>query len=335
MRYLPIRKVKPEAILAIPIFNENGDILLNANVILTRKYLDRLMVLGYRGLYIYDELSKDVDIEELLPEQLRIKAVKSMQTLNLDACRVVAHSIVDELLKYSSISVDMVSISSFDTATYIHSINVAVLAVIIGIGAGFGNQQLRQISEAALLHDIGKMSVNLNILNKKGQLTEEEMRTMRSHSEEGYNMVRDNNEISWVVKNAIFSHHENEDGSGYPRQLSGENIHYVAKIIHVCDVYDALVSRRVYRDPMNPSEAIEYLMSNCWTMFDPFYVKKLMEYISPYPTGITVELSTGEAALVIKQSSLNRMRPVVRVVKTTEDIDLMKVLNITITKILT
>lgn len=335
MRYLPISRVKEHSILATPIFNEKGDILLNANVVLKRSYLNRLARMGYSGLYIYDEISKDIELQELLPEEMRIEAVKSLKTLNLDACRVLAHSIVDELLKQSSISVDMISVASFDTATYIHSINVAVLSVIIGIGSGMGNGQLKLLSEAALLHDIGKLSVNLEILNKKGTLTEEEMMIMRSHPMEGYNMVKDNYNISTVVKNAILSHHENEDGTGYPRNLKGDDIHYFAKIIHVCDVYDALIANRVYREALNPAEAIEYLMSHCWTLFDCTYVKKLMEYVSPYPTGITIELSNGQKAIVIQQNDQNRIRPKVRVIETKQEIDLMVILNLTIVKCLT
>ncbi len=335
MRYLPINSVKENAILATPIFNEKGDILLNANVVLKRSYINRLARMGYSGLYIYDEISKDIELQELLPENLRIETVKSLKTLNLDACRVLAHSIVDELLKQSSISVDMICVASFDTATYIHSINVAVLSVIIGIGSGMGDKHLKLLSEAALLHDIGKLGVNLEILNKKGTLTEEEMSIMRSHPTEGYNMVKDNMNISAVVKNAILSHHENEDGSGYPRGLIAEQIHPFAKIIHVCDVYDALIANRVYREAVNPAEAIEYLMSHCWTLFDSNYVKKLLEYISPYPTGITIELSNGKHAIVTQQSTENRVRPKVRVIETKEEIDLMVVLNLTIVKCLT
>ena len=87
--------------------------------------------------------------------------------------------------------------------------------------------------------------------------------------------------VDAVCSGSIPSAHENVDGSGYPLQLKGNEIHPFAKIIHVCDVYDALVSNRVYRKALNPSEALEYLMSNCWTMFDTPFVKKIMQSIPP------------------------------------------------------
>ncbi|MEA4893360.1 MAG: HD-GYP domain-containing protein [Peptococcaceae bacterium] len=300
-----------------------------------RSFLDKLSVRGYGGLYIYDEISEGVAVKEMLSNELRMKAMNSLKTLNLDACRAVANSLVDELLNQSDISIDMVNVAAFDNYIYVHCINVAVLSVIVGIGAGLNVANLRQLSQAALLHDIGKLSISLDILNKKDKLTDEEMRIIRCHPEEGYNIVKNNIRISALVKNAILSHHENEDGSGYPRCLKSEKIHHYAKIIHVCDVYDALVSNRAYRRAMNPAEALEYLMGNCWIMFDVEYVKKLMEYVSPYPTGITVELSNGKQALVIRQNNEHRVRPVVVVIDTKEEIDLMKVLDLTIIKILT
>lgn len=335
MRYLPIDRIEENSVLAVPVYNDSGNILLNANAVLKRSYLEKLSLLGYAGLYIYDEISEGIIVKDILSEEVRIKAIKSLKTLNLDACKVLAHSIVDELMKHPDISLDMVNISSFDNYTYRHCINVAVLSVIVGIGCGLNNRQLKLLSEAALLHDIGKTAIDLNILNKRGRLTEEEMEIMRTHPQKGYDMVKDNVSMSAVVKNAILSHHENEDGSGYPRKLKGNSIHLFAKIIHVCDVYDALVANRVYRKAVNPAEALEYLMSNCWIMFDVGCVKKIIEYVSPYPTGITVELSNGKQALVVEQNSLYHVRPKIMLLDTREKIDLMEALNLTIVKIVT
>ena len=335
MRYLPIEKIQENAILANPIFNENGAILLSANTVLKRSFLNRLIQLGYSGLYIYDSVSEGVDMKELLSEELRLKTIRALKTLDLDACRVMANAIVDELLNQSDISVDMINVASYDNYTFIHSINVAVLSVIIGIGSGLSNERLRQLSQSALLHDIGKLSISLDILNKNGTLSEEEMVIIRSHPQEGYNMVKDNRQLPASVKNAILSHHENEDGSGYPRGLESAKISTYAKIIHACDVYDALVTNRPYRKAMNPAEALEYLMCNCWVMFEIGCVKKIMQYVSPYPTGITVELSNGMQALIVQQNKINRVRPKIMLIDTQTEIDLMEVLNLTIIKILT
>ncbi|NCC15438.1 MAG: HD-GYP domain-containing protein [Clostridia bacterium] len=335
MRYLPIHQIKEDSILAIPVYNDSGSILLNANTVLKHAYLTKLSTLGYSGLYIYDGISDGVVVNELLSQQIKRNTVTALKSLNLDSCRLMAHSIVDELLDQSDVSFDMINIAAFDNYTYIHCLNVAVLSVIVGIGMGLNYSRLKHLSESALLHDIGKISISLDILNKKGKLTDDEMKIIHSHPEEGYNMIKDNCMISGLVKNAVLSHHENEDGTGYPRQLAGKNIHIYAKIIHACDVYDALVSNRVYRKAMNPADALEYLMSNCYIMFDVNCVKKILEYVSPYPTGITVELSNGQEAIVVQQNRTHHLRPKVVITETKEEIDLMEVFNLTIVKILT
>lgn len=335
MRYLSINQIQVDSVLAMPIYGETGSILLNANTVLKQSYLNKLEALGYAGLYIYDEISEDIAIEDLLSESLRRKTLQALKKLNVDACRLLAHSIVDELLKKPHASIDMVNVASFDNYTYTHSLNVAVLSVIVGLAAGFNNDQLKRLSEGALLHDIGKMSISLDILNKTDGLTAEEMEIIRSHPENGYAIIKDDSTIPATVKEAVYAHHENEDGSGYPRHITGKKIHEFAKIIHVCDVYDALASNRIYRKAINPADAIEFLMSNCYSMFDVEYVKILVDYVMPYPTGVTVELSSGQKALVIRQNSSNSSRPEILVIDTRERIDLMQVLNITIVSILT
>lgn len=335
MRYLPIEQIKDNSVLAMPIYNESGCILLNANTVLRPSYIRRLLELGFVGLYIYDEISEDIVVEDLLPEELKAEIFRAYSNLNVDACRLLAHSIVDELLKHSHVSIDMMNVASYDTYTFNHSLDVAVLSVIIGIASDFSYERLQKLSEGALLHDIGKMSISLDILNKAGPLNDEEKEAVRRHPEEGYQMVKDDSTIPITVKRAIHSHHENEDGSGYPLHLPGDKIPQFAKIIHVCDVYDALVSNRIYRKAVNPADAIEFLMSNAYSMFDAKYVNKLMNCVTPYPTGITVELSDGTQAIVLRQNIENYLRPCVRMLDTLEEVDLMKVLNLTILRILT
>ncbi|MDO5111439.1 MAG: HD-GYP domain-containing protein [Clostridia bacterium] len=333
MRYLPIEKIHDDAVLAMPVYSGNGSILLNANTVLKRSYLTKLMGLGFAGLYIYDEISEDITVEALVSEELRIETLKALSSLNIDTCRLMAHSIVDELLKKPHASIDMVNVASFDNYTYTHSLDVAVLSVMIGLASGLNYDQLKRLSEGALLHDIGKMNISLDILNKNGPLTEEEMAVVRLHPADGYQMIKGDSTIPATVKEAVHAHHENEDGSGYPRGLIGNKIPSFARIIHVCDVYDALTSNRIYRRAINPADAMEYLMSNCYTMFAVKYVKKLMEYVTPYPTGITVELSDGRHAIVVRQNNTHYLRPCVRLLDTREEIDLMKVLNLTIIQI--
>ena len=141
-------------------------------------------------------------------------------------------------------------------------------------------------------------------------------------------MLYGNPGISAATRAGVLLHHENEDGSGYPKGLSGNEIPLIAKIIHVADVYDALCSKRAYKDDYQASESIEFLMSHCCTMFDLHVVETFLKYLVLYPVGCDVELSDGRIARVIKNRAESVQRPIVMTKH--ETIDMLKVLNITI-----
>ena len=154
------------------------------------------------------------------------------------------------------------------------------------------NEELEKLSQAALLHDIGKCDVPLEIVNKPAKLTSEEYEEMKRHPEYGLKRLRDGRsqgteEIHAVVKNAVYSHHENWNGTGYPRGLQGEAIHLFARLIHVADVYDALTAKRAYKDALNPSDAMEYLMANSGAMFDIDVVNTFIKYLTFIKTVIS------------------------------------------------
>ncbi len=191
MRYLPIESIPADSLLAMPVYSSGGSILLNANTALKRSYLRKLTSLGFAGLYIYDDISADVVVKQLLTDELRAEMLNALKVLDIDACRLLAHSLVDELRKQPHASIDMMNVASYDNYTYNHSLDVAVLAVVVGIACGFPYDKLKRLSEGALLHDIGKMRISLDILNKKEPLTEAEMDIIRQHPEDGYLMIKE------------------------------------------------------------------------------------------------------------------------------------------------
>lgn len=333
MRYVRAEHLEKGMVLANTLYDNNEKILLKANRKLTDSYIARIQQLEIMGLYIFE----DDEITEHTPtisEQTRLKAIKSLKRLNIDDCIFIANNIVEEIRESESMIVETINLSTYDNYTYSHSVNVDVLSVILGVACGMRDDELRKLSQAALLHDIGKTCVPIEITNKPGRLTDEEYEEMKKHPRYGYNMLRDHYDISSVARNAILSHHENEDGSGYPRSLTSEKIHLFAKIIHIADVYDALTTKRVYKDAMNPADALEYLMGNTGKMFDKELVSTFMEYVAPYPLGVQVELSTGQKAYVVKNNRAMLSRPVVRL-DGGATIDLLEHLDITITKLLT
>ena len=333
MRYVRTEHLEKGMVIVNTLYDSNDKVLLKANRRLTQNYINRIQQLEIVGLYVFE----DDEIEEHTPiisEQTRLKAIKSLKRLNIDDCIYIANNIVEEIRESESMIVETINLSTYDNYTYSHSVNVDILAVILGVACGLRDDELKKLSQAALLHDIGKTCVPIEIINKPGRLTDEEYEEVKQHPRYGYNMLRDNYEVSSVARNAILSHHENEDGSGYPRGLTSEKIHLFAKIIHIADVYDALTTKRVYKDAMNPADALEYLMGNAERMFDKDLVATFMEYVAPYPLGVQVELSTGQKALVVRNNRSMLSRPMVRL-DGGATIDLVERLDITITKILT
>lgn len=333
MRYVRSEHLEEGMILVYSLYDNNEKILLKANRRLTKNYINRIQQMDIIGLYVFED-DEITDHTPIISEQTRLRAIQSLKRLNIDDCIFIANNIVEEIRESDSMVVETINLSSYDNYTYSHSVNVDILSVILGVACGLRDDELRKLSQAALLHDIGKTCVPIEIIGKPGKLTDEEFAEVKNHPRYGYNMLRENYEVSSVARNAILSHHENEDGSGYPRGLTSEKIHLFAKIIHVADVYDALTTKRVYKEAMNPAEAMEYLMANATRMFDKDLVTIFMEYVAPYPLGVQVELSTGQKALVVKNNRAMLSRPTVRL-DGGATVDLIERLDITITKLLT
>ncbi|MCI9136300.1 MAG: response regulator [Lachnospiraceae bacterium] len=309
MRYIEMERVQPGMMLGRGIYDFSDRNLLSDGKVLTEELIERLMERGYPGVYIEDELSKDIQIQEAISAELRNHAVRSLQDLNIDEAVEVAKKIVEQILESKTVSLDLVDLRSFDDYTYRHSVNVAVLSTVIAMGLGYSHEDLIEICVSAIFHDLGKLLIDKEILNKPGKLSAMENEVMRHHPQMSYDMLAEKWNISAKVRMGALCHHENEDGSGYPNGLFGENIHPFAKIIHVTDVYDALSSKRPYKDACSFSEALEYLMGGCGTLFDKEVVDAFLRYVPVYPKGSMVELSDGREAIVLENSSLNLLRP--------------------------
>jgi HD-GYP domain-containing protein (c-di-GMP phosphodiesterase class II) len=334
MKYVKINELEEGMILSNTLYDDNTNILLRSNKSLSKRMIERIKQLNYDGLYVFEE--NDIAMSpSIISEETRLKALKHLKHLNIDECLFIANNIVNEIRENNdTIIIETINLSSFDNYTYEHSINVCIMSVVLGIGLGLNDEELNKLSQAALLHDIGKTAIPIDILNKPGKLNDEEYEEMKNHSKYGYNLLKENEDIASTVRNAIFSHHENEDGTGYPRQLTGDKIHKFAKIIHVADVYDALTAKRAYKEPINPADALEFLISQTGKMFDERIVKLFIEYIALYPVGTKVLLSTNEEARVVANNEKFLSRPIVKT-DSGKKINLLETLDITIIDLLT
>jgi HD-GYP domain-containing protein (c-di-GMP phosphodiesterase class II) len=193
----------------------------------------------------------------------------------------------------------------------------------------------------ALLHDIGKTQIPLDILRKNGQLTEAEFSMMKKHAEYGYLILKDEPNIPLVSAHCAFQHHERMNGSGYPRGIAGKDIHEYARWIGLVDSYDAMTTHRVYRRAMLPHQAMEIIYTGTGTLYEKSKIELFRDKVAIYPIGITVTLNTGETGTVVGLNAVVPQRPVVRVLQDEAgqelsspfDVDLSKKLSLMITAV--
>ncbi len=343
MLFIAREYLKPGMILAKDINLYSGDsfttILLKKGQVLNNLYINKIIYHDIPGVYIKSDAFNDLIIESNINQKLESESISQIKDVyqkfhntmgKIDNTTVkqisnVVNNLISEILSKESLSNNIIEFKSYDNYTYQHCLNVAVLSISTGISLGFSEFELHEIGMCGLMHDIGKMLIPLSIINKPGKLTEEEFNIMKSHP------VNSASQLQYLVSSDVLrgieSHHEKMDGTGYPYGRKGDNIHRYAKILSVCDVYDALTSTRSYRKSCFPSEVIEYIMGCADTHFDYEVLCKFLKNIVAYPVGTFVKLSNDKIAVVVKNYSDNIMRPLVRIINEDstigEDIDLL------------
>jgi putative nucleotidyltransferase with HDIG domain len=199
-----------------------------------------------------------------------------------------------------------------DEYTYMHSVAVAALMVNLARELGFSDSQVRQAGIAGLLHDVGKMAVADNVLNKAGSLTDEELAEVRTHPERGHALLLQSGDVPAAALDVCLHHHEKIDGTGYPRGLSGEDISLLARMGAICDVYDAITSDRPYKKPWSAAESIGKMRG--WKgHFDEKLFEAFVRTVGIYPVGSLVQLVSGRLAVVTDIDRAHPTSPKVRV----------------------
>ncbi|MCB2290387.1 HD-GYP domain-containing protein [Clostridium sp. CS001] len=341
MRLVPIEVAKPGDCLAKTIFDDDGRVLLREGVALTDAFLIRIKRLQIFSIYINDEYSETI-IEDVIKPELRqtaIKAIKetfysfekysqysSSASFNekkfakekqsyFESIGSIAKDIIDEIISKKNVMINLVDIKSLDNYTYQHSVNVAVISLVLGVQLQLNQNELYTLCMGALIHDIGKVLIPKDIALKPGPLTDEEFRIMKMHTTKGYDYLKGCLEISAPSRIIALQHHEKVNGTGYPDNLKDISINRFARIVAIADVYDALTSDRPYRKAMSPNDAVEYIFSHGDTQFDFEMVKVFAKAVVPYPPGTLVRLNTGEIAVVTDVFPNLALRPQVKVIK--------------------
>ncbi len=260
---------------------------------------------------ILDELSEEKKEQAKLTFFSAIQVIKETincieenKALDLRSSKRVVQSLVDLILDDEVALLGVANIKNYDDYTLNHSINVAVYSIIMGNKLGFTRRMLGELGMAAFLHDIGKVYVPKNVLNKERKLTAKEWKLMKRHPIYGAKILLKLKGLNEMVNKCIlscFEHHIHYDKAGYPKVDRDYNLHLYSRIITIADVYDALTTSRVYRSkPFLPSDAINYMNAKSGTMFDPVIFKIFVNTIGIYPVGSLVLLNTGEKAIVYR-----------------------------------
>lgn len=324
MRYKVINKIQAGDVLGRTLIDNKGNILVKSGNTLTEKMLNRIKDFNYGGLYIDDEISKDIQIEDLIPFDLKLKTFKALQAGNYELCVSLAKQFVSELINKDSLAINIIDIKNTENYTLNHSIQVCIDSIILGISYGLDERELDNLAVAALLADIGKKEIPLEILHKTDKLTEEEMKIMQQHPKIAFEKLKVYPCISPISRNAILFSHENLDGSGY-YQRKDKDITIYSKIIHCADTFDALTSVRRYRPAFSIKEASELLMGSS-NRFDMKLLSLVSQLFPIYPIGLTVKLSNNESAVIVTNEH-NNIRPIIRVIETNNLIDLSDNIN--------
>ncbi len=234
------------------------------------------------------------------------------KAIDAEQCLPLVEEVANSVSRNPSALISLARLKTKDDYTYMHSVAVCALMVSLSRQLGLNESQTREAGLAGLLHDVGKMAMPLDVLNKPGQLTDSEFAIMRLHPVRGYEMLLEGGAVPASALDVCLHHHEKVDGSGYPKKLKGDEISLLSRMGAVCDVYDAITSTRPYKNAWDPAGSIQRMAQ--WTgHFDPAVFQAFVKSVGIYPVGTLVKLHSGRLAVVVEQSPVRLTAPLVRV----------------------
>ncbi len=310
------------------ILNENilkdGNLLLPKGAVIKPAYISQLAARGVSFVNVCAERSHYKDIIRNPVERFYAEAYEDIASI-VDFIKdgrfpespqiyLVVEKILDKVFTNRSAMLLLTGLRGKCDYYYAHSLDVCIYSLIAAKAMGMSYEDTVILGTGALLHDIGKTKIPDEILLKQGSLTEAELREVKKHPEHGFRIAAKAFGSRHPVSKIILQHHERCDGSGYPLKLKGEETLFYSQIVAVADIYDALVSDKVYRKKILPHEAAEYLLCMSNSSLNGEITGIFLKNISIYPRGCQVLLNTKEVAVVLDSNPRMSLRPLLRII---------------------
>ncbi len=367
MKTLKVHELREQMILAEDIVDNNGIVILAQGAELSRRNIIMLENLHFDEVKIQlshentnedttkskgsanfeAELLRDLAVREQENQKLKIiyndtvdqfknlyDLTKVNKKINVDKVNKIMEPVLDSAFNNTNIMSTFMTLNEqLGEYTYKHSINVGLFSSMIGKWLGFKEDKIKELATAGVLHDIGKSKTPSEIINKPARLTNDEFELIKQHPKDGYDLIKDDPNLSEGVKLAVYQHHEKIDGTGYPNGLKLDEIHTYAKIIAVADVYDSLTSVRAYKEAICPFTVYEMLLDMSQNHLDYYICSTFIKKISNFFVGSYVRLNTGERAKIILLNKTILTKPHL-LSESGEYIDLSKDYSLSIEEIL-
>lgn len=305
MRRVKTSDLVPGMITAEDVYNYNNQLILPRGIILNDRTITKLAFYAIFNVKVEDQTTEVLldaaPYEPSYAERIRkspefiqfrkefeadVNNFKSVindvveKGAPLDVDKLMNHTlnILDIGATYPNVFDMLHCMKEYDDATYIHSMNVALICNVFARWLRMSEDEICLATVSGLLHDVGKTRIPDNIIKKPGKLTDSEYILVKTHPQEGYRMLQ-NSRLDSEVLNAVLMHHERCDGSGYPFGLKGPKIGKYAKMVSIADVYDAMTSSRIYRGPLCPFKAIALFESEGLQKYDTHFIITFLENV--------------------------------------------------------